>query len=62
MAFEFLDLTNMISTMPTSAANGASVSGLKKLSHWLPPEPIHPLRDGHRLAAEKLAELLRPLL
>lgn len=31
-------------------------------SHWLPKEPIHPLRDGHRLAAEKLTEVLRPLL
>lgn len=31
-------------------------------SHWLPFEPIHPLREGHRLVAEKLAEVLRPLL
>lgn len=31
-------------------------------SHWLPPQPIHPLRDGHRLAAERLTEVLRPLL
>ena len=22
---------------------------------WVPPEPIHPLADGHRNAAEKLA-------
>ncbi len=28
-------------------------------SHWLPKEPLHPLRDGHRLAADKLAEVLR---
>ncbi len=28
-------------------------------SHWLPKEPVHPLRDGHRLAAEKLAEILQ---
>ncbi len=44
-----------------NAAHGAQVVFLNG-SHWLPPEPIHPLRDGHRLAAEKLAELLRPLL
>lgn len=31
-------------------------------SHWLPLDPLHPMRDGHRLAAEKLAEVLRPLL
>ena len=28
-------------------------------SHWLPKEPVHPLRDGHRLAAEKLTAVLR---
>ena len=31
-------------------------------SHWLPKDPIHPLRDGHRLAAEKLAQALEPWL
>lgn len=31
-------------------------------SHWLPCEPVHPLRDGHALAAEKLAEVLRDKL
>lgn len=31
-------------------------------SHWLPVEPIHPLRDGHALAADKLAEVLKDKL
>lgn len=44
-----------------NAARNAQVVFLNG-SHWLPAQPIHPLRDGHRLAAEKLAELLRPLL
>lgn len=26
---------------------------------WLPAEPLHPLREGHRLAAERLVPLLR---
>lgn len=26
---------------------------------WLSPEPLHPLRDGHRMAAERLVPLLR---
>ena len=26
---------------------------------WLPKEPVHPLRDGHRLAADKLIEILK---
>lgn len=25
---------------------------------WLPPEPLHPLRDGHKIAAEKLTAVL----
>lgn len=28
-------------------------------SHWLPKDPIHPGRESHRLAAEKLAEALK---
>ncbi len=31
-------------------------------SHWLSPEPVHPLRDGHRLAADKLCEVLKEKL
>lgn len=29
---------------------------------WIPPEPLHPTRDGHKTVARKLAELLKPLL
>ena len=28
---------------------------------WLPAEPLHPLRDGHMIAAERLTEALRTL-
>lgn len=31
-------------------------------AHWLPVEPIHPGREGHRLAAEKLTAILREKL
>lgn len=31
-------------------------------SHWLPKDPLHPLRDGHRIAAEKLTAVLREKL
>ncbi len=31
-------------------------------SHWLPAEPLHPLRDGHALAADKLAQVLKDKL
>lgn len=31
-------------------------------SHWLPKEPLHPGRDGHALAAEKLAGVLKEAL
>ena len=30
--------------------------------HWLPKEPLHPDRNGHRLAADKLAQVLREKL
>lgn len=26
---------------------------------WLPAEPLHPLRDGHRLAAERIAKIMK---
>lgn len=29
---------------------------------WLAPEPLHPLRDGHRTAAEKLIPLVKQIL
>lgn len=29
---------------------------------WLPPEPIHPLRDGHRLVADHLTPLLGAII
>lgn len=31
-------------------------------SHWLPKEPVHPGREGHRIAADKLAEVLKDKL
>ena len=31
-------------------------------SDWIPPTPMHPLRDGHRIAAEHLAAELTKLL
>ncbi len=30
-------------------------------SHWLPKDPLHPLRDGHAIAADKLAKALADL-
>lgn len=29
---------------------------------WIPEEPLHPLRDGHKIVAENLAERLKPIL
>ena len=26
---------------------------------WVPLEPLHPLRDGHRIISEKLTEILK---
>lgn len=31
-------------------------------SQWIPPEPLHPHRDGHALVAEKLAQQLHEIL
>ena len=31
-------------------------------SGWLPISPLHPLREGHKVAAEKLVDVLRPWL
>lgn len=30
-------------------------------SEWIPPQPLHPMRDGHRTVAEHLTPLLREL-
>ena len=30
-------------------------------SEWIPPEPLHPLRDGHRIVAEHLTPILREI-
>jgi hypothetical protein len=29
---------------------------------WIPPDPLHPLREGHRRIAEKLVEQLKPMI
>lgn len=29
---------------------------------WVPPDPVHPLREGHMIIAEKLTEILRPYM
>ena len=26
---------------------------------WIEPEPIHPLRDGHKTVSEKLSEIIK---
>lgn len=31
-------------------------------SGWVPKEPLHPLREGHKIAAEKLTEALKKVL
>ena len=28
-------------------------------SDWVPAEPLHPLRDGHKIIAEHLTEILK---
>lgn len=30
-------------------------------SEWIPPEPLHPMRDGHRKVAKQLAPILREI-
>ncbi len=30
-------------------------------SEWIPPQPLHPLRDGHQTVAQKLTPILREL-
>lgn len=30
-------------------------------SEWIPPEPLHPLRDGHRIVAEHLVPALKEI-
>ena len=30
-------------------------------SGWVPVEPFHPLRDGHRIIAEKLTQILKDI-
>lgn len=42
----------------THGTNIAVING----AHWLPKEPLHPLRDGHKIAAEHLAEELKKVL
>ena len=42
-------------------------AGWKKLhfistAGWVPAEPLHPLREGHRVIADRLTEALRPLV
>lgn len=29
---------------------------------WIPPDPLHPLREGHRRIAERLVQQLRPVI
>ncbi len=44
-----------------NARKGADL-GLVLTGGWISPEPLHPLRDGHRTVAEHLAERLSAML
>ena len=44
-----------------NAANRARVHFINA-SEWIPPEPLHPHRDGHRIVAAHLAPLMRGIL
>ncbi len=41
--------------------NGTSVSYIDTFG-WIPKEPLHPLRDGHRTVAENLVPILKELI
>lgn len=44
-----------------NAAHGCRVHFINA-SEWIPPQPLHPHRDGHRIVAEHLAPLMREML
>ncbi len=44
-----------------NAANGCKVHFIDSTG-WIPTEPLHPLRDGHRKVAARLIPLLREIL
>ena len=44
-----------------NAANRTRVHFINA-SEWIPPEPLHPHRDGHRIVAAHLAPLMRGIL
>ena len=41
--------------------NGSNVHYISSKG-WVPAEPLHPLRQGHRIIAEKLAAELKKIL
>ena len=43
-----------------NASHGTNVIHVNG-ADWIPPEPLHPLRDGHKTVAENLAPILREL-
>ncbi len=44
-----------------NAKNGCNVRFING-GNWVPPEPLHPLRDGHRVIADRLTPLLREIV
>lgn len=53
------DLTELVFEYNTN--NNESITFIDA-SFWIPVEPLHPLRSGHKVIAEKLCEELAPLL
>ena len=49
------DIGKMVSRLNDPMVNFVSTKG------WLPLEPLHPLRDGHRIAADNLTPILKQL-
>ena len=45
--------------IPTYCAQKKKTILLIDTTGWLPPDPLHPLRDGHIIASKKIAEIMR---
>ena len=44
-----------------NAKNGTDVKFIDTFG-WIPKEPLHPLRDGHKTVAENLVPILKSLI